>query len=40
MAQAFRQAAEADRARIYTARVRAAWRNADPEVRRLLDDLN
>jgi len=36
MAQAFRKAGDADSARVYEAYVRRAWRNADPELRRLL----
>jgi len=36
MAQAFREAGEADSARLYEGYVRRAWHNADPEVRRLL----
>jgi DNA-binding SARP family transcriptional activator/TolB-like protein len=38
MAQAFREAGEADSARLYDGYVRRAWRNADPEVKRLLPD--
>ena len=40
MAKAFRQAGEADSALIYATRVRAAWRSADPEIRRLLAELD
>ena len=36
MSVAFAQAGEADSARIYAARVQQAWRNADPEVLRML----
>ena len=36
MAQAFRRAGEADSAMVYEAYVRRAWRNADPELKRLL----
>jgi len=36
MAQAFRRAGEADSALVYEAYVRRAWRNADPELKRLL----
>jgi len=36
MAQAFSKAGEADSARIYEAYVRRAWRDADPELKRLL----
>jgi hypothetical protein len=36
MAQAFREAGDADSARLYDGYVRRAWRNADPEVKRLL----
>jgi len=36
MAQAFHQAGDADSARVYEAYVRRAWRNADPELKRLL----
>jgi DNA-binding SARP family transcriptional activator/tetratricopeptide (TPR) repeat protein/TolB-like protein len=39
MAKAFRQAGEADSAMVYAARVRAAWREADPEIRRQLAEL-
>ena len=35
MAQAFREAGVADSARLYEGYVRRAWRNADPEVKRL-----
>ena len=38
MAQAFRDAGDAESARTYEGYVRNAWRNADPEVRRLLPD--
>ena len=36
MAQAFSEVGEADSARVYAGYVRAAWRNADPEIERLL----
>ena len=36
MAQAFSRAGQADSARIYEAYVRRAWRDADPELKRLL----
>ena len=36
MAQAFSKAGHADSARVYEAYVRRAWRNADPELKRLL----
>ena len=36
MSQAFREAGAADSARVYDGYVRRAWRNADPEVKRLL----
>jgi len=36
MAQAFRKAGDADSAHVYEAYVRRAWRNADPEFKRLL----
>ena len=36
MSQAFREAGAADSARVYEGYVRRAWRNADPEVKRLL----
>jgi len=39
MAVAFERAGERDSAAVYAARVRAAWRSADPEVRRLLTAL-
>ena len=39
MAQAFAQAGERDSARTYAAYVRSAWREADPEIRRLLERL-
>jgi hypothetical protein len=38
MAQAFRQAGEQDSARVYDGYARRAWRDADPEVKRLLDE--
>jgi tetratricopeptide (TPR) repeat protein len=38
MAQAFRAAGDAESARLYEGYVRHAWRNADPEVKRLLPD--
>jgi hypothetical protein len=40
MARAFRQAGEADSAVVYAARVRSAWRDADPEMKRLLAALD
>lgn len=40
MALAFRQAGEADSAVVYSARVRSAWRDADPELTRLLAALD
>jgi DNA-binding SARP family transcriptional activator/TolB-like protein/Tfp pilus assembly protein PilF len=39
MAQAFTKAGDADSARMYEAYVRRAWRNADPELKRLLAQL-
>lgn len=39
MARAFNQANQSDSARVYAALVRAAWANADPEIRRRLDGL-
>jgi tetratricopeptide (TPR) repeat protein len=39
MALTFAQAGEADSARVYAGYVRTAWRDADPEVRRLLTRL-
>jgi hypothetical protein len=39
MAKAFALAGEADSARVYAAFVRRAWRDADPEFKRLLADL-
>ena len=36
MARTFAQAGEADSARVYAGYVRAAWRNADPEIKRQL----
>jgi tetratricopeptide (TPR) repeat protein len=36
MAEAFRRAGERDSAKVYDAYVRRAWRNADPEIKRLL----
>ena len=39
MALAFRQASEPDSALVYAERVRIAWRDADPEVKRLLSAL-
>jgi DNA-binding SARP family transcriptional activator/tetratricopeptide (TPR) repeat protein len=39
MARAFVQAGEPDSARIYSSYVRAAWRDADPEIRRQLAQL-
>jgi tetratricopeptide (TPR) repeat protein len=39
MALSFRQAGEPDSALVYAERVRIAWRDADPEVRRLLPEL-
>ena len=36
MAQAFSKAGDADSARVYEAYVHRAWRNADPELKRLL----
>jgi DNA-binding SARP family transcriptional activator len=39
MAQAFAEAGERDSARTYAGYVRSAWRDADPEIRRLLADL-
>jgi hypothetical protein len=39
MAQAFAQARERDSAQVYAAYAKRAWRDADPEVRRLLDRL-
>jgi DNA-binding SARP family transcriptional activator/TolB-like protein/Tfp pilus assembly protein PilF len=39
MARAYRKAGQADSANVYEAYVRRAWRDADPEVRRLLDSL-
>ena len=37
MAQAFEKAGESDSAAVYNAYARRAWRNADPEVKRLLE---
>jgi hypothetical protein len=39
MARIFAQAGEQDSARVYAAYVRSAWRDADPEIRRLLANL-
>lgn len=39
MAQAFAKAGESDSARLYSDRVRSAWGDADPEIRRLLTSL-
>jgi tetratricopeptide (TPR) repeat protein len=39
MARIFAQAGQQDSARVYAAYVRSAWRDADPEIRRLLDRL-
>ena len=39
MAHAYREAGDAENARLYEGYVRSAWRNADPEVKRLLADL-
>ena len=39
MARTFAQAGAQDSARVYAAYVRRAWRDADPEVRRLLAQL-
>jgi len=39
MAQAFSKAGDADSARVYEAYVHRAWRNADPELKRLLGQL-
>ena len=35
----FAQAGEPDSARVYAGYVREAWKDADPEIRRLLDNL-
>lgn len=40
MALAFRQAGEPDSALVYAERVRIAWKDADPEVKRLLAELD
>jgi hypothetical protein len=39
MAQMFTQVGEADSARTYASYVRRAWRDADPEVRRRMEQL-
>ena len=39
MARTFAQAGAQDSARVYVAYVRSAWRDADPEIRRLLAKL-
>jgi tetratricopeptide (TPR) repeat protein len=40
MAISLRDAGQLDSARVYAARVRESWKDADPEVKRLLADLN